>query len=118
MRVLVTGANGHIGANTVRALLERGHDPVAFVRETADLRGLDGLDVEIVTGDVLDLDSLRRAAEGSEAIIHHAAVFRMWARDPHDIDPWFEPVDCVGAVPPEGKGPDWTHEPWVSWMAE
>ncbi|MGQ9589177.1 MAG: hypothetical protein ACUVYA_02655 [Planctomycetota bacterium] len=35
--------------------------------------------------------------------------------DPALIDPWFDSVSYVGAVPPEGEGDDWTHEPWISW---
>lgn len=81
-RVLVTGANGHLGANTVRALLSHGHEVVAFVRPTSDLRGLAGLDIEYAHGDVRDRDSLIAAAEGVEAIIHSAAVFAYWSRDP------------------------------------
>lgn len=42
-KVFLTGANGHVGANTTRELLKQGHEVVAFVREGADLRGLDGL---------------------------------------------------------------------------
>ncbi len=34
-RVLVTGANGHIGSNTVRSLLRQGNEVVAFVRRNA-----------------------------------------------------------------------------------
>jgi len=40
---------------------------------------------------------------------------------PFDVsadDPWFDPVTYVGAVPPEGEGRDWTHEPWISWWKE
>ncbi len=36
--------------------------------------------------------------------------------DPATIDPWFDPVSYVGAVPPEGAGDDWTREPWISWQ--
>jgi hypothetical protein len=36
--------------------------------------------------------------------------------DPTGIDAWFDPVTYVGAVPPEGEGPDWTHERWISWQ--
>lgn len=84
-RVLVTGANGHLGANTVRALLKEGHEVVAFVRPTSDLRGLAGLDIEYAQGDVLDRDSLIAAAVGIEAIIHTAAVFAYWADNPDEI---------------------------------
>lgn len=75
MRVLVTGANGHIGCNLVRELLTRGHEVVAMVRAGSDARGLDGLDVEIRPGDVLDKASVEAAARGCEAIEHLAAVY-------------------------------------------
>src|SRR5438445_273295 len=48
MRALVTGANGLIGANVVRALLDAGHEVRAFVRDTSDLASVVGLDLEIV----------------------------------------------------------------------
>jgi dihydroflavonol-4-reductase len=84
-RILLTGANGHLGANTVRALLRHGHQVVAFVRPAADLRGLAGLDIEYARGDVLDADSLIAAARGCGAIIHSAAAFRYWSREPETI---------------------------------
>ena len=85
MRVLITGANGHIGANTVRELLNRDYEVVAFVRESSDLRGLNELDVEYAYGDVMDLDALIRAADSCDVIVHTAAVFRWWAKDPQEI---------------------------------
>jgi len=84
-RVLLTGANGHLGANVVRALLKHGHQVVAFVRPASDLRGLAGLDLSYAYGDVLDGDSLVSAAAGCEVIIHSAAVFRYWMNDGTDI---------------------------------
>lgn len=84
-RVLVTGANGHVGCNTVRALLSRGHEPIAFVRRNGDLRGLNGVDVELRYGDVLDRASLNAALAGCEALIHSAAVYRLWCKNPDDI---------------------------------
>lgn len=42
-RLLVTGANGHVGASVVRDLLEHGHEPVPFVRASSNLTGLEGL---------------------------------------------------------------------------
>ncbi|MCA9997671.1 MAG: NAD-dependent epimerase/dehydratase family protein [Anaerolineales bacterium] len=39
-RVCVTGANGHVGANVVRSLLQRRHEVVPFVRRTSDLQGI------------------------------------------------------------------------------
>ena len=83
--VLVTGANGHIGANLVRSLLKKGHMVTPFVRHTSDLRGLDGLEIPCVYGDVMDADSLIAAAEGCDVIIHCAAVYRTWAKNPDEI---------------------------------
>ena len=51
MRTAVTGANGLLGAHVVRALQEAGHQPVAVVRERADLRGLTGVDVPLARAD-------------------------------------------------------------------
>ena len=63
-RVLLTGANGHLGANTARSLIDHGHQVVAFVRPTSDLRGLKGLDLALAFGDITDGESLLRAAQG------------------------------------------------------
>jgi dihydroflavonol-4-reductase len=77
-RILVTGANGHIGSNIVRELCDRGHEVVAFVRATADRQSLDGLPVEIAIGDVVDRASLAPAMARCDAIIHCAASFTLW----------------------------------------
>ncbi|HEU0292944.1 MAG TPA: NAD-dependent epimerase/dehydratase family protein [Anaerolineales bacterium] len=84
-RILVTGANGHIGANVVRSLLKHGYEVVPFVRTTSDLRGLAPLNLTYAYGDVMDESSLLAATEGCDAIIHTAAVYRYWAKDPDEI---------------------------------
>ena len=84
-RVLITGANGHLGANTVRSLLKRGYEVVPFVRRNSDLRGLSDLNLEYRYGDIMDGGSLTEAAQECDIIIHSATVFRMWAKDPNDI---------------------------------
>jgi dihydroflavonol-4-reductase len=84
-QVLVTGANGHLGANTVRSLLNRGHQVVAFVRRDADLRGLEGLAVNLSYGDVTDYPSLTTAVQGCTHIIHHAAAHKFWASNELEI---------------------------------
>jgi len=84
-RVLVTGANGHLGCNLVRELLGAGHRVVALVRPGADHSGLGGLDLERISGDVLDPPSIRGAVQGCELVFHAAAPYLVWARDPDDI---------------------------------
>jgi len=84
-RALVTGANGHLGSNLVRELLDKGWDVVPFVRVTSHLAGLDGLDVRVRYGDILDPESLDAAMVGCQVVFHAAAVYRNWAKDPNDI---------------------------------
>jgi len=75
MRALVTGASGFVGANLVRALLERDFKVRALVRPSSTLKALEGLDVELVQGDVRDRDSLRRALKGCSLVFHAAALY-------------------------------------------
>ena len=83
--ILVTGANGHIGANTVRSLLKKGYNVRAHVRKNADLRSLTGLPITYSYGDICDRDPLVKAAAGCNAIIHHAAVYKIWSKTADDV---------------------------------
>ncbi|NLY01917.1 MAG: NAD-dependent epimerase/dehydratase family protein [Rhodopirellula sp.] len=74
MTVLVTGATGLVGNNVVRALVREGGAIRVLVREGCDPRPLDGLPVEIAYGDVRDAESVRRAVQGVESVVHSAAV--------------------------------------------
>lgn len=81
MTVLVTGASGHIGAHVVRHLLAQGRTVRAFVRPTSNLKGLEGLDVELARGDVLDRASIEEALKGCSTVYHLAAVVAEWRHD-------------------------------------
>ena len=70
--VLVTGANGFVGGNVVRALLARGDEVRCLVRQTSSTDCLDGLPVELVYGDVTDFASLRNAVRGMDQVYHLA----------------------------------------------
>lgn len=85
MKVLVTGANGHIGSHVVKQLLEQGHEVRAFVRKGSDKRGLEGLEPELFYGDVMDDEAVSKAAENCDAIIHMAAVYKTIAKTPEEI---------------------------------
>jgi dihydroflavonol-4-reductase len=86
VRALVTGSNGLIGSNIVRALVDDGHQVRGLVRATSDLRSLEGLDVELVPGDVLDRESLDSAAAGCDVVFHTAGVFSYWTRDQEQLE--------------------------------
>lgn len=89
---LVTGATGHIGNVLVRQLLEHGQRPWVLVRPGKIPVALEGLDVEIVPGDILDANSLVRAMDGEDLVYHLAAKISL-ASGP---DPETERVNLEG----------------------
>ncbi|HJW14926.1 MAG TPA: hopanoid-associated sugar epimerase [Thermoanaerobaculia bacterium] len=82
---LVTGGTGFLGAHVVRALLRRGRSVRCLVRETSRRTNLEGLEIEVATGDVTDPASLSRAMAGVETAYHCAADYRLYAADPREL---------------------------------
>ncbi len=78
MKVLVTGADGLLGSNLVRELLNRGDEIRAFVQPGRQQKTLHGLVIEKISGNLLDEDDVINAAEGCDAIIHCAASTSVW----------------------------------------
>ena len=80
MRVLLTGGTGYVGAFTVAALLDAGHEPRLLVRSKERLErkltaiGVDASKVDAVVGDMTDVDAVTAAADGVDAAIHAAAA--------------------------------------------
>jgi dihydroflavonol-4-reductase len=81
MKVLVTGATGFLGSAIARELVRQGHAVRALVRKTSKLDGLAGLSYEKVEGDILDADSVERALDGVDALIHTAGNTSARPRD-------------------------------------
>jgi dihydroflavonol-4-reductase len=81
-RVLVTGGAGFIGSAVLRELLQRGARAVAMVEPGGGTENLDGLDVEVVVGDLRDPNAVTKAVDGARVVFHVAALYRFWARDP------------------------------------
>jgi dihydroflavonol-4-reductase len=77
--VTVTGASGHVGANLVRSLLDRGRRVRVIVHR--DRRGFEGLEVEQVRAELLDPASLGEALSGSTVVYHLAAHISISRRD-------------------------------------
>ncbi|WP_406195453.1 condensation domain-containing protein [Kitasatospora sp. NBC_01560] len=78
--VLLTGATGGVGAAVLQELTAQGRPVRALVRpESAHLVARSG--VEVAEGDLADLDGLRRAVEGVDAVIHAACTFTEHATD-------------------------------------
>jgi UDP-glucose 4-epimerase len=72
MRVLVTGGSGHIGYSVCRAFHEQGFS-VRVLLHRSKLKGI-GFDVETEWGDITQPDSVRRAMEGVDAVVHMAGL--------------------------------------------
>lgn len=81
----ITGASGFVGSAVARELLRAGIGVRALVRPSSPRKNLDGLDIQIVKGDMRDGASMRQAAEGARYVFHVAADYRLWAPDPDEI---------------------------------
>ena len=85
MKVLVTGVTGFLGGRVAQELAGSGHEVRGLVRDPASWsRPPHG--AEVVQGDVTDAGSLRHAVRGCDAIIHLAALVKMWVRDRRQFD--------------------------------
>lgn len=77
MITLVLGGTGFVGGQIVRELKAAGDSVRVLVRDRSSKKGLRGVDVEEVRGDVRDLESLRRAAQGVDRVVHAAGATRL-----------------------------------------
>jgi UDP-N-acetylglucosamine/UDP-N-acetyl-alpha-D-glucosaminouronate 4-epimerase len=74
-KVLVTGGAGFIGSNLVRALQTRGDDVRVLDNFSTGFRpNLDGLDVEIVEGELRSYERVHNAVRGTEVVYHLGAL--------------------------------------------
>lgn len=90
--IVVTGATGHLGNVLVRKLLENEKKIRVFTLPNEDLKPLEGLNVEIVEGDVRDINSLINAFTGAEIVYHLAGIVSILP----DIDGLLYQVNVLG----------------------
>ncbi len=81
MQALVTGGTGFVGAHVARELARQGHSVRVLHRASSRRDALAGVTYESALGDILDLDSLRRACAGCDWVFHVAAVSAYWRTD-------------------------------------
>ncbi|HEX6771510.1 MAG TPA: hopanoid-associated sugar epimerase, partial [Acidobacteriaceae bacterium] len=82
MKVFLTGATGFVGSHVARAFAAQGARLRMLVRSQSRLDNLEGLSGESVTGDLRNPDSFRDALADCEVLVHVAADYRLWVRDP------------------------------------
>jgi dihydroflavonol-4-reductase len=85
VRVFITGATGFVGGHVARQYAAEGASLRLLTRQTSRLDSLTGIDAEMVKGDLREPENLRSALTGCDALIHVAADYRLWVRDPEQM---------------------------------
>ena len=85
MRVFITGATGFVGSHVARSYAAEGAQLRLLTRQTSQLDSLAGLNAETVVGDLREPEKLRSALAGCDALVHVAADYRLWVRDPKEM---------------------------------
>jgi nucleoside-diphosphate-sugar epimerase len=94
MQVLVTGATGKIGHAIASALLDRGDQVRALVRDPKRAASILPAGVEPLRGDTTDTASLAAAVEGCELVFNSMGMPEQWVRD----EAIFDRVNAVGSA--------------------
>jgi dihydroflavonol-4-reductase len=84
-KVLITGVSGFVGSAVAHVLAQAGYSLRGLVRSSSAKCNLAELDIELVTGDIRDKDSVGKAMDGVRYLFHVAADYRLWAQDPEEI---------------------------------
>jgi len=82
VKVFVTGATGFVGSHVAQELSRHGADLRILIRSSSNLANLEAIPAETVVGDLLQVDALRSAVSGCDAVMHVAADYRLWVTDP------------------------------------
>ncbi len=74
MKVLVTGASGFLGGALVRRLTEEGHQVRIIARSHSNFEEIKDLKLEVLAGDIVNLESLQKACQGMDSVFHLAGL--------------------------------------------
>jgi len=82
MQVFLTGATGFVGHHVAKALAAQGSDLRLLIRKSSNLKNLEGIPGDTVVGDLTRPESYASALAECDAVMHVAADYRLWIRDP------------------------------------
>jgi dihydroflavonol-4-reductase len=85
MKVFLTGSTGFVGSHVAHAYAGQNAKLRLLTRETSSLDAIKDVSAEIVVGDLRHPESLRSAIRGCDALVHVAADYRLWVRDPQQM---------------------------------
>ncbi|MDA7977830.1 MAG: SDR family NAD(P)-dependent oxidoreductase [Pirellulales bacterium] len=83
-KVLVTGATGFIGAHLAEVLRNAGEQIVCTRRSSSNVSRLSGFEIEFVTADITQADSLARTLQGVDVIYHLAGLVKAFRKAEFD----------------------------------
>ena len=70
MKVLIAGCNGHVGKEIAKKVVARGLDTRCFDLNPLEVSGLDTSSLEIVTGDITDLETVKRVTKDVDVVMY------------------------------------------------
>lgn len=74
MKVFIAGATGVLGRRLIKKFRERGAEVVGLARNSQNETAIQALGGQSRSGDIFHADSLARAAEGADVIVHAATA--------------------------------------------
>jgi dihydroflavonol-4-reductase len=85
MKIFLTGATGFVGHHVAKAFRAQGAELRFLVRPSSRLDNLEGIEGETILGDLKDPESLHTALQDCDALVHVAADYKLWVRNPEEM---------------------------------
>ncbi|MBA4383184.1 MAG: nucleoside-diphosphate sugar epimerase [Anaerolinea sp.] len=77
-RALITGCTGCLGSNLAAALIQRGIEVVGLSYKNESRIALEGLDIELIEGNILEVEGLSSSMRGVDWVFHVAGIADDW----------------------------------------
>ena len=80
MKILVTGATGFLGHHLTKRLSKDGYQVRILKEKAASMDLLEGLNLEIIEGDIRDFEAVKKAVKGCDIVFHLAGLISYWGK--------------------------------------